>query len=189
MSLFDDAVRFALEAHGGVFRRHTATPYILHPMEAAAIVASMTTDEAVLAAAILHDTVEDASVAIEQIREKFGGRVADLVASETEDKRRDMPPEETWRIRKEESLAVLKNAQDIGVKILWMGDKLSNMRSFYALWRKKGDALWENSHQKDVSQQAWYYRSVAEYTQELREYPAWQEYVRLVDAVFGKEDS
>lgn len=57
--------------------------YIIHPMEAAAIVASITNDQEMLAAAILHDTVEDTDVTIEQIRELFGNRVAELVQHES----------------------------------------------------------------------------------------------------------
>lgn len=186
MSLFDDAAHFALQAHSGVMRRFTAVPYILHPMEAAAIVATMSSDEELIAAAILHDTVEDTGATLEDIRARFGARVAELVASETEDKRPELPAEQTWRIRKEESLEELKNAE-LAVKILWMGDKLSNMRSFYAVWCKIGDKLWDTSHQKDVSQQAWYYRTIAEYTRELERFSAWQEYTWMVNKVFGEE--
>lgn len=57
--------------------------YIIHPMEVAAIVASITNDQEMLAAAIMHDTVEDTDVTIEQIRELFGNRVAELVQHES----------------------------------------------------------------------------------------------------------
>ena len=95
-SLFDEAVRFAVEAHRGTERRGKGFPYIIHPMEAAAIVATMTKDQEMLAAAILHDTVEDTDVTIEQIRERFGDRVAMLVQNET------APSDEnlTWREKK-----------------------------------------------------------------------------------------
>ena len=71
-SLFDKAVQFAVDAHSGTERRGKGYPYIIHPMEAAAIVATMTKDQEMLAAAILHDTVEDTDVTIGQIRERFG---------------------------------------------------------------------------------------------------------------------
>ncbi len=78
-------------------------------MEAAVIVSTMTSDQNVIAAAILHDVVEDAGIAMEEIEANFGERVRELVEAETENKREDLPPSETWRIRKEESLDVLKN--------------------------------------------------------------------------------
>ena len=143
MTLLEQAIIFATERHSGAVRKSEQTPYILHPFEAASIVSTMTSEEAVLAAAVLHDTVEDTPTSIYEIEERFGPRVADLVASETENKRKEQKASSTWRIRKEESLAELRDSKDPAVKILWLGDKLSNMRAFYRAWKKNGDALWE----------------------------------------------
>lgn len=85
---------------------------------------------------------------------------------------------------KTESLEVLKNTEDIAVKMLWMGDKLSNMRSFYRLYLEKGSDLWQGFHQKDPKVQAWYYRTVAEYLADLKGYAAYNEYVYLVNKIF-----
>ena len=115
MELVSEAIIFATKAHDGMRRKKSEVPYILHPMEAAVIVGTMTEDQNMIAAAALHDVVEDAGVTIKEIEEKFGKRVKELVSSETEDKRADLPPADTWRERKEESLAVLKNTDDIGV--------------------------------------------------------------------------
>ena len=98
----------------------------------------------------------------EEIEELFGSRVRALVESETEDKRADLPPSDTWRIRKEESLSVLKNTDDIAVLIVWLGDKLANMRSFYRIWKTEGDSMWQSFNQKDPEQQFWYYNAIAE---------------------------
>ena len=110
--------------------------------------------------------------------------MAALVASETENKRPETNPEESWRIRKKESLEKLKQASDIGVKILWLADKLSNMRSFYRLWKNEGSAMWETFNQKDPAWQAWYYRSVCILVEDLKDSEAWSEYNRLVETVF-----
>ena len=80
----------------------------MHPLEAASIAGMLTKDEDIICAAVLHDVVEDTDRQLEEIRELFGDRVAELVSSETENKRRYLPPEATWRIRKEESLKHLK---------------------------------------------------------------------------------
>lgn len=186
MELVSEAIAFAVKAHDGMRRKKGDDPYILHPLEAAVIVGTMTTDQNLIAAAVLHDVVEDAGITIEEIEEKFGKRVRELVASETEDKRSDLPPEETWRIRKEESLAVLKNAEDTDVLMVWMGDKLANMRAIYRDFKVHGHALWQKFNQKDVAQQAWYYRSIAELTERLSDTAAWIEYKALTDLVFGK---
>ena len=186
MELVSCAMIFAAKAHDGMRRKKSATPYILHPMEAATIVGTMTDDQELIAAAVLHDVVEDAGVTIKEVEEKFGKRVRELVASETENKRADLPPADTWRLRKEESLAILKNTDDLGVLMVWLGDKLANMRSLYRTFKLEGDAMWQNFNQKDKNEQAWYYRSIVKYTERLSDTSAWLEYKTLTDLMFGK---
>ena len=188
MELVSEAIIFAVKAHDGMRRKKSEAPYILHPMEAAVIVGTMSDDQNLIAAAALHDVVEDAGVTIEEVEERFGKRVRELVASETEDKRADLPPTDTWRIRKEESLTVLKNTEDVGVLMVWMGDKLANMRAIYHTWKVEGDAMWEKFNQKNVSEQAWYYRSILRLTERLSDTSAWLEYKTLTELVFGKGD-
>ena len=187
MELVSEAVIFAVQAHDGMRRKKSESPYILHPMEAAVIVGTMTTDQHLIAAAALHDVVEDAGVSIEEIEARFGKRVRELVASETEDKRADLPPESTWRVRKEESLTVLKNAKDIGVLMVWLGDKLANMRSIYRDFKVEGEAMWQRFNQKNVAEQAWYYRSIVKLTERLSDTSAWLEYKTLTELVFKEE--
>ena len=186
MELISEAVAFAVRAHDGMRRKKSDLPYILHPMEAAVIVGTMTDDQNLIAAAALHDVVEDAGVSMEEIEAKFGRRVRELVAAETEDKRENLPPSETWRVRKEESLAVLEKTDDIGVLMVWLGDKLANMRSIYRDWKVEGDAMWQRFNQKNVSEQAWYYRSIITLTERLSNTSAWLEYKTLTELVFGK---
>ena len=185
MELVSEAIVFAVKAHDGMRRKKSNAPYILHPMEAAVIVGTMTDDQNLIAAAALHDVVEDAEISIEEVEEKFGKRVRELVESETEDKRADLPSSETWRIRKEESLMFLKNTDDIGVLMVWLGDKLANMRSLYRDFKVEGNDMWQRFNQKDINQQAWYYRSIVEYTKRLSDTSAWLEYKKLTELVFG----
>ena len=186
MELVSEAIVFAAKAHDGMRRKKSEAPYILHPMEAAVIVGTMTDDQHLIAAAALHDVVEDTGVTIEEVEEKFGKRVRELVQAETEDKREELPPSATWRIRKEESLAELKNAEDIAVLMVWLGDKLANMRAIYRDFKVEGNAMWQRFNQKDPAQQAWYYRSIVTLTQRLDYTSAWLEYKTLTELVFGK---
>ena len=187
MELVSEAIAFAVKAHDGMRRKKSDVPYILHPMEAAVIVSTMTESQEVMAAAALHDVVEDADVSIDEIELRFGKRVRELVSSETEDKRADLPPEDTWRVRKEESLAVLANTTDLDVLILWLGDKLANMRSIYRDWKVEGDNMWQRFNQKDAKEQAWYYQSIIKLTERLAHTSAWLEYKTLTGIVFEKE--
>ena len=188
IDIVSEAIAFSTEAHDGMRRRKSDAPYILHPLEVGVIVGTMTDDQEVIAAGVLHDVVEDAGITIDQIGEKFGERVMTLVASETENKREDLPPEQTWRVRKEETLEVLRSTDDVAVMIMWLGDKLSNIRAIYRDFVVEGKAVWDKFHQTDVKAQAWYYRSVLKYTERLSDTLAWNEYKTLVERLFGVEE-
>lgn len=187
--LVSEAIAFSTRAHDGMRRRNSDVPYVLHPMEVGAIVGTMTDEQEVIAAGVLHDVVEDAGVSIEEIGEKFGARVMELVASETENKRENLPPEATWRIRKEESIEKLKATNDVGVLMLWIGDKLSNIRAIYRDFLVEGNAVWNKFHQSDINVQAWYYRSIMKCTERLSDTLAWIEYKTLVEKIFGTEEN
>ena len=98
------AIKFAVDAHGDTTRKGKNRLYILHPLEAMTIVASLTEKEEVLAAAVLHDVVEDTDVTEAELRGAFGDRVANLVMAESEDKMRDIPPEASWEARKQATI-------------------------------------------------------------------------------------
>lgn len=184
MELVERAIVFATNVHAGMRRKQSTLPYILHPVEVAAIVGSITSNQDVIAAGILHDVVEDTETPIQEIEKNFGARVAQLVATETEDKRKELPADVTWKVRKEEALEILKKTNDIDVKILFLGDKLSNIRSIYSYWQKEGHNLWQHFNEKDPVQQKWYYYSILNYTKELADTLAWKEYNWLVQEIF-----
>lgn len=182
MNVFEEAVAFAMEAHSGQTRKMSNTPYILHPLEVAAIAGTMTDELEVMAAAVLHDTVEDCNVDPYVIRDKFGSRVYALVMAETEDKMLNISLVDSWQTRKQDSLIVLENTKDRGVKILWLSDKLSNMRSFYRESEKSGGEFLTHLHQKDPKLQYWYFSSIARLLEsELGDTDAYREYVYLLD--------
>lgn len=185
--LLSEAVEFAARAHRGQLRKGSALPYIVHPAEAAAICATFTDDVEVLAAAALHDTLEDTDATAEQLEALFGSRVARIVAGESENKREELPAADTWKVRKQESIAHLREASDPGVRMVCLGDKLSNIRSIQRDQAAQGEALWQRFNQKDPREHAWYYRTLADVLKpELGETDAWREYLTRVDDVFGR---
>lgn len=179
------AILFALKAHDGQTRKGSPTPYILHPLEVAAIVSTMTIDDDILAAAVLHDTVEDTDVTLAQIQEEFGERIASLVAFESENKREHLSAESTWKIRKQETIDHLKQAS-LDVKMITLGDKLSNIRAICRDYQALGEELWQRFNQKNKAEHEWYYRSIANCLLELKDYPAYQEYIELIEKTFHK---
>ena len=157
MTLFEEASMYAIKAHAGMVRKKEQIPYILHPMEVMAIVTKFTDDEDVIAAAVLHDTVEDTSVTLERLEKEFSPRVAALVASVTEDKKKDLPAESTWLERKREAILHLETASH-ETKLLCLADKYSNLRDMYDDIEDFGSEYWQLFNQKDGRMHAWYYR-------------------------------
>ena len=159
MNKIEKAILFATKVHAGTFRKGTDRPYILHPLAAMAVVKKYTFDEDVLAAAVLHDTVEDTPVTVEQLEKEFGPRVAALVASVSEDKRENLPAEATWVERKRETIQRLREASR-ETKLICLGDKYSNLMDMYYDYEDLGDELWERFNQKDMRLHAWYYGEI-----------------------------
>ena len=181
--LLDRAIVFAVRAHAGTERRGKGFPYIVHPMEAVEIVATMTSDQELLAAAALHDTVEDTDTTVEQIREAFGDRVASLVASESDVVVEGISEADSWHARKQAAIDRLARASH-DAKIVALGDKLSNMRAIARDYAQQGDALWNLFHAKDPKEHEWHYRGLADSLRELQETFAYQEFEQLINQVF-----
>ena len=136
-----------------------------------------------LAAAALHDTVEDTDVTIERIREEFGERIANLVASESDVMVEGVSEEDSWHARKQAAIDRLAAAPR-DAKIVALGDKLSNMRAIARDYAVKGDELWKIFHAKDPSDHEWHYRGLANSLRDLSDTFAFQEFEALINQVF-----
>ena len=181
--LLDRAIVFAVRAHAGTERRGKGFPYIVHLLEAVEIVATMTPDQELLAAAALHDTVEDTHVTVEEIRAEFGDRIASLVATESDTFEQGMRKEDSWHARKQDAIDRLARASR-DAKIVALGDKLSNMRAIARDYAMQGDALWNLFHAKDPKDHEWHYRELAEAFRELQDTFAYKEFEQLINQVF-----
>ena len=172
-NVIERAVRFAEKAHEGQLRKGTDLPYIVHPMEAMEIVKTLTDDGEVIAAAVLHDVIEDTAFGEDDIRREFGGRVAELVKAESENKRRELPENATWKIRKTETIKELQTAS-VEAKMICLGDKLANARAIVRDYEEIGEKLWErfNASPEEIE---WYYMSIVECLKDLADTDAWKE--------------
>ena len=191
MNILEEAIIYATIMHQGKVRKFGNTPYIFHPLEVAQILSGMTDDKEIITAGILHDIVEDTDGTLEEIEKRFGKRVADLVSSESETDVPGVDWKESWNQRKEESLSVLRNSEDIGVKMLWLAEKLANIRSLSAIYSEKGDELWQDLNQSDSAMQLWYYKSIAEMVElSLNKTGAFKEYIKHINFIWpGTFDS
>jgi myo-inositol-1(or 4)-monophosphatase len=152
-------------------------------MEAVAIVSTMTADQELLAAAALHDTVEDTDVTVDQLRAEFGDRIARLVADESDEFEAGVSEEDSWHARKRAAIERLARASR-EAKMVALGDKLSNMRAIARDYAVQGDAFWQLFHVTDRSAHEWHYRGLADALRELSDTFAFQEFEQLINQVF-----
>lgn len=185
MDILHDAIIFALNAHNGQTRKAKDKPYILHPLEVCTIAGYLTDDREVIAAAVLHDVVEDTPVTSAEILQQFGGRVTRLVNSDSEDKMDYLPSTLTWEIRKQNTLDILSKA-DRDEQIICLADKLANVRELKRDYELLGDNLWDKFNQKDKKKHEWYYRSIADKLTYLKETSCYKEYVSILNELFAR---
>jgi ADP-ribosylglycohydrolase len=160
--LIQRAQDYAADAHRDDVRKGTTIPYVSHLWSVAALVWEHGGDDVQVAAALLHDVVEDhgGRTRLEQVRVEFGDAVADLVEAMS-DSVADTTAGEAkppWRPRKERYLARLASA-DARAALIAACDKLHNARCTLLDLRRDGDRVWERFN-APVADQLWYYRSL-----------------------------
>jgi GTP diphosphokinase / guanosine-3',5'-bis(diphosphate) 3'-diphosphatase len=127
------ALAKATEAHAGQTRNGSGgLPYIEHPRMVAATLAARDYDEATLAAALLHDVVEDSDTTVEELRAEFGDEIADLVAALSDDE-----SIESYRDRKDEHRRRVAEVDGDALAI-YAADKLTNMTTLSAAIEGEG---------------------------------------------------
>jgi len=160
---FTEAFLYAAEKHATQTRKRTDVPYISHLMAVAALVLEAGGGEDEAVAALLHDVVEDCGgmPVLEEVRRRFGNRVADIVQGCTD---AYTIPKPEWKKRKLDYLDTLRRASD-DVRLVSAADKLHNVRTILADYRREGDAVWDRfSGRRDGT--LWYYRAVLDVLRE-----------------------
>lgn len=147
------AIEFAAAAHAGQYRKGTAIPYIVHPLNAARVLLLAGCAEHVAAAAVLHDVIEDTSTSYADLERLFGARVAELVRNTSEPDRLA-----TWEDRKQHTITWLGQA-DEETLLVAIADKLDNIRSIREDLALRGDVAWTRFN-RGRNEQEWYYRNL-----------------------------
>lgn len=149
-----DAIEFAAQAHARQCRKGTNIPYIIHPLGVAKTLIECGCSEVVIIAGLLHDTVEDTPVTIEEIEQRFGRKVARLVTGASEPDKSD-----TWENRKRHTINYLETAP-MDVVLIAVADKLDNIRAIREDYEKMGEKVWSRFNRPKADQQ-WYFQSLA----------------------------
>lgn len=148
----NDAITFAVSCHSGQCRKGSNKPYIFHPLEVMNILNNMNADTNLLIAGVLHDVVEDSDATLDDIENRFGKEVAELVASHTEDK------SFSWKERKQSCIDILKNGNKRECMLI-MADVVANQRNILKDYQLVGEELW-NRFNAPKEMQYWYYDNV-----------------------------
>jgi (p)ppGpp synthase/HD superfamily hydrolase len=174
---FERALVFATRKHAGQHRKGTTVPYVAHLLGVAGLVLEAGGDEDLAIAALLHDVVEDCGGApmLQEIRRRFGKRVAHVVDGCTDT---DLDPKPPWLQRKKDYIAHLRTA-DADTRLVSAADKLHNVRSIVATYREIGGRVWERFHGKRDGT-LWYYRTLLDEFQRKRSSPLIRELERAV---------
>ncbi len=158
-------------------RKGTDIPYITHPAHVAIILARHGFDEPVLAAAILHDLLEDTETSAEEIHRAFGEEVAGMVQELSEPRFPDRPRKETWGLRKEAKLDMLREAST-GALAIAAADRVHNTANVLADIARHGPQIWNrfNSSPEKILD---FGRAVLTILRDRFPHPLTEEYARL----------
>ena len=182
--MIDLAVEVAVKAHQNQTRKGTDIPYITHPLGVGISLAKVGSPDEVIAAGILHDTLEDTSLTQDNISEKFGDKVASIVKDCSEPDK-SLP----WDARKKHTIEFLKKASP-EVRLVTCADKLHNIRTIISEYEKMGEHVWER-FKRGRADQEWYYRGLVESLGHCSNKPGYeslfQQLKSEVETLFGKE--
>lgn len=189
--LASKAKEFAYKAHDGQTRKGKLAPFTDHLDMVVEIIKGLTSNDELIAAAWLHDTVEDTDVTIDEIYENFGPIVGRYVEIESEDKMPSMSENTSWKARKDDQIARMSALEgtDKLVYMITLSDKLANLREMNEDYKILGDKLWEKFNNQNPNDHKWYYSTMGSLTLRLPEIKGTKESKELnaiIDELFGK---
>jgi (p)ppGpp synthase/HD superfamily hydrolase len=179
VDIIEKALQVASKNHQGQYRKNTDIPYITHPVAVGMVLLRNGYSEEIVAAGILHDTVEDTPLTLEEINSEFGAKIADMVEGSSE-------PDKslTWKERKEHTIEFLKTATE-DIRAVVCADKLHNIRSIIRDYELVGEEVW-NRFNAGKEQQKWYYTNVVESLGSQSTFDLLIELRNEVDRLFGR---
>lgn len=154
------AIKFAVEAHEGQYRKGTDIPYITHLINVMQLLYDYDCSEQIIIAGILHDTIEDTNVTFDDIKINFGEKIAKIVSGVSEIKfngNNKIP----WKQRKQHTIDYLKNDASIEELIVACADKTDNLLSIKKDYLKIGESIWQRFNAGKIEQK-WYYETLSD---------------------------
>ncbi len=179
------AIEVAVKAHQNQVRKGTDIPYVIHPLAVGIILAKAGCSDDVIIAGILHDTVEDTSVTLDDLQNIFGEKVSAIVEGASE-------PDKSlsWEKRKRHTHDFLKRAS-LDVKFVALADKLNNISATASDYLETGEELWKRFNRGKEAQK-WYYQGLVQVLRDDSADEAYQtlheQFAHEVSGVFGNDN-
>ncbi|MBT2692064.1 HD domain-containing protein [Bacillus sp. ISL-55] len=180
MDIIEKALQIASMAHEGQYRKNTKIPYIAHPVAVGMILQKAGYREEMIAAGILHDTVEDTDLTLEDIEREFGKEIAMIVGGCSE-------PDKSlsWEERKEHTIEFLKTASE-EIRVVACADKLHNVRSIRKDVEQCGEEVWSR-FKRGRDKQDWYYRKLLKSIGHSSTFPLLEELEMEIERLFKRD--
>ncbi len=179
MKLYEKALSVSVKAHKDQVRKHDGSPYVTHPIMVANILMQHNFNEIIIAAALVHDVLEDAEINENQLRQELGDEVVNIVTLVSEDK--DL----VWEERKEKYVLDVSSSNE-AVWAVSVADKIHNARSLIEHYRVVGPDVWKVFN-RGKEKKVWFERLLLNSLQEKWIHPLMTEYAELVGGLDNLE--
>lgn len=171
-NIVEKARKIATQAHEGQKRKSEDVPFISHPLAVATILEELGFGEKVIAAALLHDVLEDTVVSEEELRNAVGDEITNIVVAVSEDKSLE------WEDRKKQYIETVASASE-EVKAVSVADKIHNARDFIRIHEEYGPEVWAK-FRRGKGKSIWFQRALLEELKKTWKHPMLEELETLV---------
>lgn len=172
-TLIEKAVALAVRAHANQERKESSRPYIVHPVAVALILARHDFSDTVVAAALVHDVIEDTSVTETELRAELGDAVVNLVIPVTHDNTL------SWDDKKKAYIEAVRAARE-EAKAISVADKIANAQSLLASYEIQGVGIWAYFN-AGRDKKLWFENAMLAMLRESWQHPLVDEYAGLVE--------
>jgi len=172
-NLIEKAARIAVLAHKEQIRKGDDLPYIIHPVMVALKLSKYNFNDSIIAAALVHDVLEDTDFSEEELKDELGGEVWKIVKSVTAD---DSLP---WREKKKKYIESVRKGPE-GAKAVATADKIHNLESLLIAYTKQGPSLWKR-FDRGKKDKIWFEEQVLKMLKGTWNHPLVKEYEYLLE--------
>lgn len=172
-NIIENAAMIAVVAHNGQTRKNDDTPYVMHPISVAITLSRYGFPDHVVAAALVHDVLEDTDFSEEELRQGIGEEAFAIVKTVTND------PNLPWEEQRAAYVEVLRTASP-EAKAVSAADKVANMKNLLAAYAEQGPALWDKFN-RGKDKKLWFEELMVSMLKETWSHPLIDEYAALVE--------